>query len=290
MRFLQTLVVSAIVSAAVAFMMIKFVAPESTPAAHKETSFERVMRTGTLRCGYGTWYPEFVKDPNTGQFSGYDYDVTNAIGKILSLKIEWVEEAGWGVIEQGVITGRYDMVCNGVWGPPARVKAVNFSMPFVHHPVYAIVANQVEGPTDSLEWLDDPKYAMAIIAGSSGDLIGTMHFPKARKVNALTLSTDGDVMMDIAAHKADFTFANYTTVMRFLESHPGSLKMLDKPMEVVGGTFLLPNDDPRMKNMIDKALEYLIDSGEDDKIMERAMGNDPRAWVPTRKSYDEVKP
>ena len=38
--------------------------------AKKETAYERVTRTGVLRCGYATWPPNVMKDPNTGKVSG----------------------------------------------------------------------------------------------------------------------------------------------------------------------------------------------------------------------------
>jgi len=54
----------------------------------KESAFDRVMRTKTLRCGYTIYPPFFSKDPNTGEFSGLFHDFTEQIGKELGIKIE----------------------------------------------------------------------------------------------------------------------------------------------------------------------------------------------------------
>ena len=57
--------------------------------AKKETTYERVMRTRTIRCGYFVWPPFLTKDLNTGALSGLNYDVAEEMGKLLDLKIEW---------------------------------------------------------------------------------------------------------------------------------------------------------------------------------------------------------
>ena len=37
------------------------VMPKGVANTHKETALERVVRTGTLRCGYNDWQPFFKK-------------------------------------------------------------------------------------------------------------------------------------------------------------------------------------------------------------------------------------
>lgn len=44
-------------------------------AAEKESSYDRVMRTRTLRCGYGIFQPMIMKDPNTRKISGIFVDI-----------------------------------------------------------------------------------------------------------------------------------------------------------------------------------------------------------------------
>ncbi|HOO50986.1 MAG TPA: hypothetical protein PLK94_06835, partial [Alphaproteobacteria bacterium] len=68
----------------------------------KETAYERVIRTGTLRCGYLTYPPLLMKDLKTGEMSGVAHDIMTEIGKRLSLDIEWTEEVGTDVMLQGI--------------------------------------------------------------------------------------------------------------------------------------------------------------------------------------------
>jgi ABC-type amino acid transport substrate-binding protein len=58
----------------------------------KESAFDRILRTQTIRCGYVVYPPSIIKDPNTGRLSGIFYDITEKMGERLNLKIEWTEE------------------------------------------------------------------------------------------------------------------------------------------------------------------------------------------------------
>lgn len=81
-------------------------------AADKETAYDRIMKSGEIRCGYAISPPAMVQDPNTGEISGMDYDIWQEIGKELGVKIVWPEEAGWGNYITGLNSGRYDAFCS----------------------------------------------------------------------------------------------------------------------------------------------------------------------------------
>ena len=44
-------------------------------AADKESAYERVLRTGVLRCGYIAYPPHLIVDPATGTISGISHDI-----------------------------------------------------------------------------------------------------------------------------------------------------------------------------------------------------------------------
>lgn len=78
----------AVVLALVALGIVIF-SPSSSREDHaskQETTFERVLRTGVIRCGYPVWPPSNIVDPNTKILSGYSHDLTEAVADELSLK------------------------------------------------------------------------------------------------------------------------------------------------------------------------------------------------------------
>ena len=69
---------------------------DSPAISSRETAYDRVMRTRTLRCGYVLYAPAVMKSLNTGAFSGIVYEITELMGKRLGLKVEWAEEVSFG--------------------------------------------------------------------------------------------------------------------------------------------------------------------------------------------------
>jgi len=95
----------------------------SSFASDKELTFDRVMRTNTLRCGYVVLPPQFIQDPKTGHFSGVAYDVVMEVAKRLQLKVEWTEQVNFATVGEGLKAGRYDAFCLTTyrWSNLARV-------------------------------------------------------------------------------------------------------------------------------------------------------------------------
>lgn len=75
-RFTNSLAVAALLLSIVAVWSA--VGGANGGKAPKETAFERIMRTGTMRCGYVVWAPYLSVDPKTGQMGGVAYDYTMA--------------------------------------------------------------------------------------------------------------------------------------------------------------------------------------------------------------------
>jgi ABC-type amino acid transport substrate-binding protein len=76
-----------------------FILPHNTSTQHsRETAYDRVMRTGVLRCAYGLWDPCVMRDPNTGKFSGIIYDFMQDLGKSINVKCDYVTEVPWDSI------------------------------------------------------------------------------------------------------------------------------------------------------------------------------------------------
>jgi hypothetical protein len=94
--------------------------------AKKETAYERVMRTGELRCGYFSWKPAFIKDPNTGEMSGIFHDYMEEIGRALKLKIVWAEEVALGEFPTAIAAGRIDAMCSSTFVTSERARVTRF--------------------------------------------------------------------------------------------------------------------------------------------------------------------
>lgn len=229
-------------------------------AADKESAYERVIRTGTIRCGYMLWSPILSKDAETGAFSGVGYDVMTEVAKRLGMKIDWTEEAGMDVILQGAQNGRYDMVCTPLYANSSRGKISYFSTPLYFSPVYVVTrANDNRFDKDQAV-LNDPQYKLAMLDGEITAILGPQHFPKVTPHNIPQLQGYSFVLKDVDLGKADATIADIMTVMDYNKNNVEKLKFLSKPLAVNAVAFPLPRDGD-FKQMMDTVFHEMIYDG-----------------------------
>jgi len=229
----------------------------------KESTYERVLRTQEIRCAYAPNPPTLIKDPNTGTLSGIFYDVMTEAGRRLSLKINWVEEVGYGVIAEGFATDRYDAFCTTVWPTAERSRAASFTIPIYYSPVGIMVrADDHRFDNDYLK-LDDPAIRLSVRDGDISDSFAQAAFPRAKRIGVSELSDTVQQLDEVAHGKADATITEPALLFRYLEANPGTLINIAErqPLRVSPNTIMIKPNDYQFKVMLDVTLQELLNSG-----------------------------
>ncbi|MFA6280068.1 MAG: transporter substrate-binding domain-containing protein [Bdellovibrionales bacterium] len=243
-----------------------------TITAKKETAFERVMRTRTLRCAYSVWPPYLMIDPNTKQISGFDHDIMEAIGKAANLKIEWKDEVGFGNFPEQLSSGKDDAFCVTVWVSAMRAQRVELTTSPDYASLYAYVR---EGDTrfdNTLNSLNNESATIALVDGSTQKAVADGSFPKAKQY-ALPGDSDGSqVLMALASGKGDVIFADEFIVHEY-NSHNA-----DKPLRrvagaaavrVFGNAFSVAKGEWELRDLLNAALTELQGAGIIDRILSK---------------------
>lgn len=238
-------------------------------AVKKETAFERVMRTGVLRCGYAMWPPLVMnKDPNTGELSGISKDIIEAAAKNLSLKVEWTEDSGWGNYPAALNSGRFDVFCAIAGQSAAKGRETRYTIPLFYAPVYAYVRADEARIHESLDNLDDPSFRISGQDGEVSELIAHNYFPKAIYIGQQQLSELGQIFMNVATNKSDIVFNAPDVAQDFMDKNPGQLKRLsNKPFQTYSLTYAVSMNEDDLKQMLDSALVELHNNGIIEKIL-----------------------
>lgn len=237
-----------------------------------ESAYDRVMKTGTLRCGYVVWGDQLRKDPNTGEMSGMTYDLVNAVGRELGLKIDWAEETGWGTFAEGLNTGRYDMMCSLVWQSGDRAKAALLTKPLAFTAMYAFSRADDTRFDEGLNSLNDPSASIAVIEGDPSQNICARRFPNAKEV-VLSPSTDtGAYLLAVVTQKADILLVDNAVVAKYNEtaSPEDKLKVAahGDPVRMIADVYAVKNGEERLKYLIDNAIDIINTSGEASDILD----------------------
>jgi len=250
-------------------------------------TYDRVLKSETIRCGYATWPPSISKDPNTGEMSGYSYDVMNAVGAKLGLKIDWAEEIGWGTAEQAIASHKIDVMCADVCLDAKRTRAVWYSTPFTHNPIYTFVRKEDVRFDDSIEPLNSEKMKLAVLPNTILDYAAREKYPLAQSFDVNDLGGNIDVIMAVTTGKVDASFNNVYSIEQFNKNNGDPLKIVGEPVRYCHGGFLLPQDDMKLKQMIDSAIYELNGSGELRGILAKNSPDDGRHWRSPALPYED---
>src|SRR6266567_2867202 len=98
----------------VAALAVILLANLSAHAQQAPSRLDEIIKRGTLRVGMtGDYKPFTYLDKATQQFSGFDVDMAEALGKALGVKIEFVPTA-WPKLMKDFEADQFDMAMGGV--------------------------------------------------------------------------------------------------------------------------------------------------------------------------------
>ncbi len=261
---------SAAVAAPTALVASRTTAPHAPTDDHAASTYAKIMKSRTIRCGYLVYSPYIRRDPNTGELSGIFFDIMEQIGKNAGLTIRWTEEVGYENIFTALDSQRFDIFCGGLWPNATRALMGSFSSPAF----YSTVVAWVRADDERIHKLDDlrkTKARIAVIDGAMEDLIARADYADLPRVSLPTLSPFNLNFQNIIGKKADVTFAEPSSVAEFLRSNPGTLRSLgeSQPLRVFGNALVVRKSDEDTKEFLDLAMQELVYSGQMDRILAR---------------------
>jgi ABC-type amino acid transport substrate-binding protein len=258
MKKLAALLCIIIISAATSF----YVTGRNESQATEESAYDRVMRTGTIRCAYWTFPPISVMDPNTKKLGGFTIAMFEELAKRLALKVEWVEEVTFGTMVEGLKTNRYDAVCTGSWLIPAQVKGADFTVPYLYSAlVPAVRADETRFDT-GIDALNKPDVKFATMDDGVRKVVQT-EFPNATIYPSTSTVGPAQVFVDVETRKADATLNDLGDFLDYSHKNPGKLKMLDvEPVRLYPWVVLVRSGEPGLVNMLNAGLLEMVNGGE----------------------------
>lgn len=240
------------------------------PQAKAASAYDRIMESGTIRCGYALWDPAVMKAPNTGTMTGTFVEYMNILGKITDLKIEWTQEVDWGQVPEALRSGKIDAMCASFWPSSKKGKYVAFTKP-VYYSIAEAYGRADESRFQSLSQINSDTITISVIDNDISDEIADFNFPKAKKLPATQLVSDVNLLMDVAAGKSDVTFTSEAIAQGFDKQNPGKIKKLfpDHPVRIFENTIGIDIHEQELLSLLNTATTELLNSGVIDDILDR---------------------
>ena len=238
--------------------------------ASNESVYARVMRSGTIRCGYSVSPPSVIKNVDNEKLSGLSYDYMQEIGKILNLKVEFVRELNVAEYQSALNSNQIDVMCSGVNVSAARGKFTDFIDPIFYSPNYFFARANDNRFDKGISIANNPKYSLIHIEGTVTELIQKHLFPESKSLELPRLARTPELFMSLAAGEGDFIIADKYNFKEFDSRNPGKIKMVDpKPVMIFPRSIAIKNGQDEMRTMLNYATEQLRFSGVIDKLIDK---------------------
>ncbi len=252
-------------------------------------AYERVIKTGTLRCAYSLWEPAVMRDPNTGEMSGVIYDFMQEVGKALNVKVEYSLEVPWDSVPTALKTGKADAHCAGIWATAVRGRVMTFSNPLFFSPVVAFARADDGRFNFNSERINQADVTVAISDDDITTEIYTRDSPNAKKFELPLSSPPEELFLALATKKADVTINNPARLQTFNKNNPDQVKVIPDyaPLRIFPNVIAVDIREAQLQSMLNTAIDQTLNSNVMQKIAAKykAKGFDMSFMVAANPAY-----
>ncbi len=262
-RILKPMAAAAVVAAALS---------GAAAAQAADGYWQKVQAAGTLRCGAAVAPPYVMRDPASGEYSGFFADLCREFAEVLEVQPEFVDTT-WDNIVAGLQAGKWD-VSLALNRTPARAMAVQFSIPAMEYQIslaYNKDNPKIPAGAVSVGDLDLEGVTMAVMSGTAQDKAISA---AVKTATILRLPTNDETRLAVISKRADILVDASDTNQLFTQSNPDWAVALNPAPALAkqGVAFGLPHDlsaaDVEVVNIF---LEERVATGHVDALIARAV-------------------
>lgn len=180
--------------------------------------WQKVQAAGVLRCGAAVAPPYVMRDPATGEYSGFFADLCREFAQTLEVKPELVDTT-WDNIVAGLQAGKWD-VSLALNRTPTRAMAVQFSIPAMEYQIslaYNKDNPKVPAGAASVADIDIEGVTLAVMSGTAQDKAISAAVTKA---TVLRLPSNDETRLALISKRADILVDANDTNQLFTQSNP----------------------------------------------------------------------
>ncbi len=264
--------------------------------AFAETAYERLVKTDTLRCGFGAWEPGVTRDPETGKMKGLFVELIEEMARMARIKVDWVAEVDWGQIPTSLRSNKIDAFCAGMAADAERAKYMAYTTPFSYWTFDVITrAGDERFPSDRPLTVKDLNKSEFSTAYTEGDVLETIKETELSKVKGVPLpplGTPADNIMNVLTKKTDFVIFPRVMIQNY-EKENGKDKLrlleLETPLRTYGNVLAIDIDEPELKSFLNAAITELVHSSAYDRIMSKYDKDYPGSFLRVAKPYEDTQ-
>lgn len=250
-----------------AALALAVLAPLAVSTASAQGILDRILRDKEFKIGYIPSPPSMIKDPKTGELSGFYVDAIDLITQQIGVKPVFVETT-WANFAAGLNSGQFDLSIAGTFATILRAGAVDFTMPIAYLG-YSAVAKQGDTRFKTPADLNSADITIALIQGGASVDYAKENWPKAKLVLLATGNLTAP-FVEVSAGRADVGVEDAWQAHRYSAEHPEVVDLFaGHPYNVLPIAWSVKHGNQDLLNFMNSAITYLLSTGRWSKMSEK---------------------
>lgn len=247
-------------------LIVTLVLSVTPGAAFSQTgdTFERILRDKKIKFGYIVSPPSAIRDPVSGNLSGFYVDAARAIAELMQVEAEFVESS-WANFASALQAGQFDVSIAATFATIPRAMAVSFSNP-INYQSFSGVARRGDQRFKKMPDLNKPEVRIAVVQGSAGHEYARQNLKQANII-ALGTSNLQQPFLEVSAGRADIAIQDESQVRRYVPTHK-------EVVPLFGGTsfntlplaWAVRRGDQSLLTFLNTSIAFMMSSGRWDEI------------------------
>lgn len=180
--------------------------------------WQGVQAAGKLRCGAAVAPPYVMRDPATGEYSGFFAELCRELAGTLQVEPEFVDTT-WDNIVAGLQAGKWD-VSLALNRTPARAMAINFSIPAMQYEIslaYNKDNPKIPPNPTTIADIDVEGMTLAVMSGTAQDKAISA---AVKNATILRLPSNDETRLALISRRADILVDANDTNLLFTQANP----------------------------------------------------------------------
>lgn len=257
-----------------------------------ESTFDRIVRTGVIRCGYYVFPPITYRDANTNELSGLSYDYMNRIAEKAGLKVEWTTEITWANWVSELQAGRYDMACTPMWPDMPQLKVVQFTEPMFFAGLYPLVRKDDERFANATwETLNSPDVTFTAQEGNVMYSVVQANFPKAKIFALQPSASGGEYYQALTTKKSDVSITDPNGLFFYEKENGKNFRFVEphRPLKLQSFNLAVLRGDEDLLHFLNQSMRDLDYNGETDRILKKWEPEPGKTFLRVNQAYKDAQ-
>ena len=173
------------------------------PASSEANKLEKIMDQGVLKVGTtGDYQPMSYLDPDTGEYVGFENELTKDLAGEMGVEIQYVETS-WPTLMEDTLAGKFDLAICGITVNDARKEKALMSNGYIVNGKTILCRAEDADKYTSLEAINRPEVRVMVNPGGLNEQFARENLPDVtliihdvnQEIPVLVASGEADIMI-----------------------------------------------------------------------------------------------